>query len=77
MGTASKRIRMLRLLVPALLATLAEADTIVASSKAFELVRALLEKRPEGLWRPAKFKRGEIVRLAAGEEPGQTVVIAD
>jgi hypothetical protein len=43
----------------------------------FDAIRAALEKRPDALWRPAKFKRAELLRLQAGEEPSQTVLIAE
>jgi class 3 adenylate cyclase len=59
----------------AVLATLAGVDEILASTKAFDAVRTVLEKKPDVLWRPVKFRRGESFRLRAGEEPSNAIVV--
>lgn len=57
------------------LASLAGTDEILASSRAFDAVRAVLEKKPDALWRQVKFRRGESIRLRAGEEPSNAIVV--
>jgi len=60
-----------------ILAALAPDDEVIASGRAFDALRGILERRPDALWRPAKFKRGDLVRLNAGEELSQTILIAE
>lgn len=59
------------------LAALAPADQILTTVRTFDAVRSVLERRPEMLWRPVKFKRSETLPLRSGEEAAQTIHISD
>lgn len=59
------------------LAALAAGDQILATVRTFDAVRSVLERRPEMLWRPVKFKRSDALALRSGEEAAQTIHLLD